>query len=122
GRNLLSDQIRGSGRVWYIGLEDPREEYERRLVAIAKHYGIEQSELDGRFFLDTGREQDFVIAREEAKGLVIVEPVIDAILANIREKQIDVLAVDPSLTVTQYRKATTPRSIMLPSSGRRSRS
>jgi RecA-family ATPase len=94
GRDLLADALIGRGGVWYLGLEDPREEYERRIAAAILHHQIAPGEIDGRLFLDTGRDQDFVIARERNRATTIIEPIVSAIIAECREHAIDLIVVD----------------------------
>jgi hypothetical protein len=94
GRPLLG--VRTSQlRVWLWSLEDPREEMVRRVQATAKHYGVTKEEIDGRLFLDSGREQPLVIAEMQRTGVVIYRPVVDAIIAQLKEREIDVLIIDP---------------------------
>jgi hypothetical protein len=95
GRDLLNDRLKHNGNVWYLGLEDPLEEYERRIAAIMLHYGIDQAELNGRFFLDSGRGGRFVMAGAEKGGLVIRRPVIAAIKDQVIRNKIDLVIVDP---------------------------
>lgn len=95
GRDRLNQGIREPGAVWYLGLEDPLEEYERRLAAAALHYGIGPDDLQCGLYLDSGREQDFVIVREVRAGLEILEPVVAAIIANVRRHSIRLIIVDP---------------------------
>jgi hypothetical protein len=94
-RDLFRDHLRTSGRVWYIGLEDPLEEYQRRVAAAALHYGIEQAEIVGGLFLDSGRDQDFVIARESRNGIDIARPVVRSLVENIQANEIALVIVDP---------------------------
>jgi RecA-family ATPase len=95
GRDLLFDRLATSGRAWYLGLVDPLEEYERRVAAILLHYKIPPSEVVGGLFLDSGRNQDFVIARSSRGGTIIAQPVVDSILVEITKHQIPLLTVDP---------------------------
>ena len=46
-------------------------------------------------FLDSGRDQNFVIAAEEKNGTTIVEPVVAAIVENIKRHGIGLVIVDP---------------------------
>jgi hypothetical protein len=82
-------------RVWLWSLEDPREEMARRIQATAKYYGLTPDDIGDRLFLDSGREQSLVIAEAVRNGFVIHRPVIDAIIAQLKERQIDVLIIDP---------------------------
>jgi hypothetical protein len=59
------------------------------------HHGIDPTELNGRFFLDSGRGGRFVMAGAEKGGLVIRRPVMDAIKAEVEGNEIDLVIVDP---------------------------
>ena len=95
GRDLLGVTPWERAPVWYLGLEDPIDEYERRVAAIALHYGIPGDEIESALFLDSGRDQNFIIATEERNGTKIVEPVVGAIVENIRRHGIGLVVVDP---------------------------
>jgi hypothetical protein len=96
GRNLLGknedDQPRS---VWLYNLEDPLEEIERRLAAACLHFGIGAEDIDGRLFVNSGRDTPLVIASKDRDATVIHRPDVDAIVAEIRENAIDVLVIDP---------------------------
>jgi hypothetical protein len=97
GYDLLGHTLEGAGklRVWYINLEDPREEVTRQVQASALNYGLEADDIADRLYVDSGREQQFVIARQDRDSAVVVEPVVDAIVSELRDLKIDVLIVDP---------------------------
>jgi RecA-family ATPase len=95
GRKLLHDEPKGKSRVWLWNGEDPRDELQRRIAAACQHYGIANDELDGRLFVDTGREQELIIARRVDRDVIVVEPIVDAIIANARKFKIDCMIVDP---------------------------
>ena len=54
--------------MWVINLEDPLEEIERRVLAICLHFDVDPSELDGRLFLNSGRDTDVVVATQTKSG------------------------------------------------------
>ena len=96
GRNLLGVQVRGGPHtVWVINLEDPLEEIERRVVAILKHFRIDPSEIEGRLFLNSGRDTDVVVATATKNGTTIAQPVVAALKAEIIAKGADVVVIDP---------------------------
>jgi hypothetical protein len=95
GRPLLNDGKIERAPAWYLGLEDDRDEYERRVAATLLAHRIEPSELRGGFFWDSGRDQEFIIVRETRDGLSIVEPILEGIKARIAEHNIALLTVDP---------------------------
>jgi AAA domain len=82
-------------RVWYVNGEDPRNEIELRFQAAMQHYGITQEDIDGRLFIDSGREHDFVVARDEARKFAYATPVVGNVVSAIKANSIDCLVVDP---------------------------
>jgi hypothetical protein len=98
GQTLLGDESAAKLRVWLWNGEDPREEIERRVAAACAYYGISEADIGGRLFIDTGREQEIVIATEDRNSIVLAKPVIAAVKAAIRENKIDVFIVDPFVT------------------------
>jgi RecA-family ATPase len=96
GRDLLAiGGTRPSLRVWYWNLEDPRDELTRRIQATAMHFDLDIADIDGRLFVDTGREQELVIAESTRAGAKIIRPVVDSLIEELKAKSIDVLSVDP---------------------------
>lgn len=85
----------GPLRIWLYNLEDPSEETERRLHAAAKRFALGPADLEGRLFVNSGREQPCILAEETREGVKIMTPIVDAIIAQIKARQIDVLVVDP---------------------------
>jgi len=82
-------------RVWHINAEDPRDELERRFHAAAKHFGVTNEQIADRLFIDSGREREFVIMRQDGRNFVVCEPLIDEMVTEIQRRQIDVVIVDP---------------------------
>jgi hypothetical protein len=101
GRELLGIKPKRPLRVWYINLEDPRVETDRRLAAIFLHYGITPMDIGDRLFVDSGRETEMIIAREAKNGITITAPVMEEINATIRANKIDVVIVDPFVGSTE---------------------
>lgn len=96
GRDIYGQTLHeGPLRVWLYNLEDPAEETERRLHATAKRFNITPDELDGRLYVDSGRDQRCVIAEETPNGARIAKPVVEALIDEILAREIDVLSVDP---------------------------
>lgn len=95
GKPLLGVQPKGVFRVWLWNGEDPRDELHRRVAAAMMHYGLARADLEGRLFIDTGRETEIILAHETREGVVIREPVERAVLREIEANAIDVKIVDP---------------------------
>jgi len=88
-------------KVWYWNLEDPADEIERRIAAIALHYGLNAENINGHLFVNSGREDPVIIATSSKAGFTILEPVADNIIAKIKELEIDVLILDPFVSCHQ---------------------
>lgn len=99
GRDLYSKGLpEGALTVWLWNLEDPVEEIERRIHATAQRFRIKPEELGGRLYVDSGRDQPLVIATEGPDGAKIAKPVVEALIAEMLERKIDVLTVDPFIS------------------------
>jgi hypothetical protein len=96
GRDLYGIEVHdGPLNVWLYNLEDPAEESERRIHATAKWFHIAPADLDSRLYVDSGRDQRCVIATETEYGARIAQPVYEQIKAQLLERSIDVLTIDP---------------------------
>ena len=86
----------GPKRVWYWNLEDGLDELEMQLVAASLFHRVGREACGDRVFLDSGPEgAELRIAVESREGFQIAVPVIDALLAELMRRKIDVLVVDP---------------------------
>lgn len=95
-RELLGEWVeRGGLRAWVYNLEDPRDEMDRRVIAAMMHHHVHRDEVEGRLFLDTGRERPLCTAVDVGGQTIIVKPEMDALEAAIKERGIDVMIVDP---------------------------
>lgn len=95
-RSLLGVKPDRPLNVWLFNAEDPRDEMERRVMAAATYFKLKPKDFISRLFLDIGREQDLVVAREDKRaGLVIQVPVVEAVIEQINLNKIDVMIIDP---------------------------
>jgi len=96
GRSFMGQSLpAGPLRVWLINLEDPRHELQLRIGAAMMHHRVSEADLGGRLFVDSGREQSLLIAEQTRDGARICAPVVDALVAELIARKIDVLSVDP---------------------------
>jgi hypothetical protein len=95
GRDLFGEPVRDDLRAWLFNLEDPRDELQRRVTAAMLYHDIAPREIDGRLFINSGRQTPLVIAEESREGVRIVVPVVEALKREIIYRKIDVLIVDP---------------------------
>src|SRR5262249_13369612 len=108
GRDLLGVKPREPLRVWYINLEDPLEEIERRFAAIFKHYEITKDDIGNRLFIDSGRKtadqptRSFIVARDGKNGIELDHTVFAEINETIKANAIDVVVVDPLVNSAHF--------------------
>ena len=99
GRDLYAKGIHeGPCTVWMWNLEDPHDEIERRIHATAERFKLNPNDIGNRLYVDSGRDQPLVIATEGPDGAVIQRPVVDALIAEMLERKVDVLIVDPFIS------------------------
>lgn len=96
GRSLAGEKPSRPLKCWIFNCEDPRDEMSRRIMGAALYYNMTPEQMNGHLFLDTGREQELVIAHDDKRsGVKINVPVVDAIISEINRHGIDVMIVDP---------------------------
>jgi hypothetical protein len=96
GRDLLTGNDIPQRAVWFWNGEDPREEIERRIQAVALHYRLKEADWAGRLFIDSGREKKVIIATDERRnGVAVNRPLVDGLVAELSARAVDVLILDP---------------------------
>jgi len=96
GKDLTGTKPPQRMKVWLFNAEDPRDELERRIMAACIHFKLKPEDIEGYLFLDTGREQELVVALEDKKaGVRIQQPVVEAVVEQMKTNGIDVMVVDP---------------------------
>lgn len=99
GRDIYNKGLpEGALTVWLWNLEDPIDEIERRVHATMERFKMLPADLGYRFFADSGRDQPLIMATEGPDGAKIVRPVVDALIAEMIDRKIDVLIVDPFIS------------------------
>lgn len=97
---LLGDEIfEGPLRVWYWNGEDPQDENTRRIVAAAKHHNLNPSEFASNLWIDSGRSMSLKLATMARGEAELDDDLFVAIEAAIIERKIDVLVLDPFVSV-----------------------
>ena len=101
GRKLMGDWTAKNLKVWLFNLEDPRDEMDRRIIAAMQHHNVKPKEIDGRLFVDTGRERALCTAIQTKDGVQIMRPVMQALAREIEVRKIDVMVIDPFVSSHQ---------------------
>lgn len=95
GRALLHDHPERALRVWWWNGEEPEDEMLRRVMAVAKHYGLPPHAFGDRLFIDNGHSLPLVLAEQSKDGTRILTPVVDRLVDALKARKIDVMLVDP---------------------------
>jgi hypothetical protein len=117
-RALLGSTIFQQCNVALLNLEDPQDEIDRRVTALAMRYGITNQHLDGRLFVSpAGR--NVRIAENGPDGFSIVHPDEKEIIDKVRDERIGVLAVDPFAESHTLEENSNPAMIQAAAAWRR---
>jgi len=81
-------------KVWINNLEDPLEEMLLRLKGAFIRHNIQHADVAGKLFLNSGRDQPLILTQRIGSALVAT-PVVDALVAVIIARKIDVIIIDP---------------------------
>lgn len=95
GRPLLGEEVVERANVWLWNGEDPQEELNRRVMATALHYGLQEKDIAGRLFVDNGRQMPIIIAERTRDGVIINAPAVDQVIKTIQDNKLGVMVIDP---------------------------
>lgn len=118
GRSLLGQRIFQPCNTALLNLEDPQDEIDRRVTALAMHYKISNQELGGRFFVSPP-ERGVSIAAGGNDGFAIVHPDEKDIIERVRDERIGVLGVDPFSESHTLEENSNPQMIQAAAAWRR---
>lgn len=94
GQELTGDTVHKQGPVWFINGEDPDDELDRRLVAVAKHHGIPMSDL-ADLHVTSGYGKDVAFLADNGKGLQINRKRIEDTISHIKDNGFVRVIFDP---------------------------
>ncbi len=101
GKPLLGEEVREQCNVWVVNLEDPLEEMQRRLVAAMLHFNIAPEDVEGRLFLDAGRDMQIMFASQGRDGIQVHDELVDYMIQKIEQHKIGVAFIDPWVGANQ---------------------
>lgn len=99
GRALLGERIPRPLKVWYWSGEDSVEDCQRRIVAAASHHRLQPQDFAHNLFIDSGREKPILVATHGRAGFEVNMEVVAELERNLIANQIDVLILDPFVTI-----------------------
>jgi hypothetical protein len=95
GRPLLGEEVKERTNVWIVNLEDPLEEIQRRVLSAMRHYGIKPAEVEGRLFVNAGRDFSLKFGIQTRDGVLPNTKLVEYLCRKIPEKQIGCVFIDP---------------------------
>jgi RecA-family ATPase len=95
GRPLLGEEVKERTNVWIVNLEDPLEEIQRRVLAVMRHYGIKPAEVEGRLFVNAGRDFSLKFGIQTREGVLPNTKLVEYLCKQIPQKQIGCVFIDP---------------------------
>lgn len=99
GRELLGERVYEPLRVWFLSLDDPLRITRKRAVAFMRLHGLSASDFgNGRLMLDgsdTLPPSLVKVATGGREGVKVDDATVSAFIAELKERQVDVLILDP---------------------------
>lgn len=93
-RKLTHAKIYKHMPTLYYNGEDDKRELDRKIWALASHYGLNQADMQ-HFHYQSGRDMPFILAAEDRSGVVINEQGKEWFINKIRSMGIGLLVLDP---------------------------
>jgi hypothetical protein len=109
GRGLLGEHVHSQANVLMCNLEDPEDEFDRRLAACMIHHRLDEEDLAGRLFTLNGRFRRLVLAALDQDGTTIAYPDKDALIAQIDAEKIGLVVVDPFINSHELEENSNPQ-------------
>ena len=95
GRDLLGEPVRERTNCWLINLEDPMEEAQRRIAAAMIHYNVKAEDIEGRLFVDAGRDVQIKFALQGRDGVQTNDEMVQYMSDKIQQHNIGMVFIDP---------------------------
>lgn len=97
GRSLLNKRVwERPQKVWLWNLEDDLDELSRTIQATCLYHVVAPGDVAGQLFVDSAMDgSELCTATEDKNGMKLLEPVYEAVCAEITRRGIDVLIIDP---------------------------
>lgn len=83
------------GNVWYITLEDDRDEISRRFLAAMLLHRVGPDDIENRLFINDASSQPLVLAGQDIKGNFVANPDAEKIKSGIAANAILLTIIDP---------------------------
>jgi hypothetical protein len=94
-RDILDQHVFKIGKVWFLTLEDDREELGRRIAAAMIAHAIQAEQVEGRLFINAASERPLLLARADAAGSFVVCEDVGLLVDGINSLGIGLVIIDP---------------------------
>ena len=110
GCEIASGEPLPSGlmRVWVINAEEDQNELDRRFAATCQHYGITQSDLGDRLFVQSVRDRPLRLATMVRGVPTLNQEVLTRMREFISHEHIDVFMLDPFISFHAVNESSNP--------------
>lgn len=117
-RPLLGTRVHQQCNTAILNLEDPQDEIDRRVTALALHYGLSNDDITGRLFASPA-DRTVTIAGIGDDGFSVIHPDEKQIIERVRDENIGVLGVDPFAESHTLEENSNPAMIQAAAAWRR---
>lgn len=94
-KKMTYNNVVGNSAVWLYNMEDPFDELERRIMAVAKHFKLSQTQIE-KFFYSSGYENPLKLAARDDRGRPVKNTkAVNQLIKDIKEREIKLFIVDP---------------------------
>lgn len=108
GRGLIGDWVHEQANTLVCCLEDPEDEFDRRLAACMARHRLDPDSLDGSIFHMNGRDRRLTIAAIGEDGLSVTYPDKEALIEQCRDLEIGAIIVDPFVNSHELEENSNP--------------
>jgi len=95
GKRLTHDEVKLPGAVWLFNTEDPFDELSLRIMAAAKQYNLTKEDLENFYYSSAYDNPLTLVSYDDRNRPVINEPLLGAIVNQIRQRRIKLFILDP---------------------------
>jgi hypothetical protein len=94
-RDITEQHVFLKGNVWYITLEDDRDEIDRRIAASMIAHGVSPMDVAGKLFVNDTSKKKLILAYLNAKQEFRVGVDVASVIDGIRKNNILLTIIDP---------------------------
>jgi len=97
GKRLTHDEVKLPGAVWMLSIEDPFEELDLRITAMAKHYSLTREDME-KFYYSSAYDSDeqvSLVSYDDRNRPVINKALLSSIVNQIKQREVKLFIVDP---------------------------